>query len=336
MKAVICDEPGKLSVITQPDPTLGPGEVLVRIRRVGVCGTDMHIFGGNQPFLTYPRIMGHELSGEIAEAPAGSRFKPGDPVYIVPYLSCGSCIACRKAKTNCCTQIRVLGVHIDGGMCEYLCLPEANVHPADGINLDEAAMVEFLAIGAHAVARGQVQPKSRVLVVGAGPIGMGAALFAHLRGAEVTTLDARDDRLSFTNTHLGASNAVKLGNDDTARLEEVTQGEYFDTVFDATGNAKAMERGFGFVAHGGNYVFISLVRADITFNDPEFHKRETTLLGSRNATAADFATVMQAFAAKKVPSAALNTHRAALSELPSRMPEWIKPETGVIKALLDL
>jgi 2-desacetyl-2-hydroxyethyl bacteriochlorophyllide A dehydrogenase len=277
MKTVICQEPGRLEVIEQPMPIAGQSEVLVRIRRIGICGTDMHIYQGNQPFLSYPRVMGHELSGEIAEAPQGSGLAPGQPVYIAPYLACGTCIACRNGKTNCCTTLQVLGVHRDGGMCEYLALPAANVVPTEGISLDEAAMVEFLAIGAHAVARGQVGAGQRVLVVGSGPIGMGAILFAGLRGAEVTALDSRSDRLALACERLGAAHAVSLGDGDADQLAELTKGEHFDVVFDATGNAKAMERGFGFVAHGGAYVFISLVRQDITFSDPEFHKREITL-----------------------------------------------------------
>ena len=336
MKSVICQEPGNLQLIERPEPSAANGEVLVRIRRVGVCGTDMHIFQGNQPFLSYPRVMGHELAGEIGEAPRGSSFKTGEPVYIVPYLSCGHCIACRAGKTNCCMTLQVLGVHRDGGMCELLALPEANVFRAEGISLDEAAMVEFLAIGAHAVERGQVRAGQRVLVVGAGPIGMGVILFARLKGAAVTALDGRADRIALARDHLGAASTVLLGPGDAEALAAETKGEFYDVVFDATGNGRAMERGFAFVAHGGSYVFVSLVRQDITFNDPEFHKRETALLGSRNAQPQDFATVMAAFRNGQVPVRALNTHRARLEDLASRMPEWIKPESGVVKAILEV
>ena len=153
MKALRCDEPGKLSIVEREPPRIGPGEVLVRIRRVGICGTDYHIFHGNQPYLEYPRVIGHELSGEIAEAPKGSAFKSGDIVCIEPYLYCGTCRACRQGKTNCCRNLQVLGVHRDGGACEYIAVPERNVVPAAGLGLDEAAMVEFLAIGAHGIRR---------------------------------------------------------------------------------------------------------------------------------------------------------------------------------------
>ncbi|MFS2018475.1 alcohol dehydrogenase catalytic domain-containing protein, partial [Massilia sp. CT11-108] len=169
MKCVVCESPGDLQLGFKPVPEAGPGEVLLRVRRIGVCGTDMHIFRGTQPFLAYPRVMGHELSGEVATAPAGSGLAPGDEVLVMPYLSCGDCVACRKGKTNCCTRIQVLGVHRDGGLAEYLAVPAQFVLKTEGISLDDAAMVEFLAIGLHAVRRGAVAAGQRVLVVGAGP-----------------------------------------------------------------------------------------------------------------------------------------------------------------------
>ncbi len=336
MRAILCRAPGQLDLVDRPMPRTKPGEVLVRIRRVGICGTDMHIYQGNQPYFAYPRVMGHELAGEIAEAPGGSGLKPGDAVYIVPYLTCGHCIACRAGKTNCCTSMKVLGVHVDGGMCDYMALPESIVFHAEGISLDQAAMIEFLAIGAHAVARARINPGERALVVGCGPIGAGIVIFAKLAGAEVTVMDGRDDRLAFCQRHLGVSTVVKAGPDDLAQLADMTGGEFFHHVFDATGSAKAMERGFSLVGHGGTYVLVSIVQGDIGFNDPEFHKRETTLLSSRNATLADFATVLAAMRGGHIPTGAINTHRAPLDQLPERMPEWIRPETGTVKALLQI
>jgi 2-desacetyl-2-hydroxyethyl bacteriochlorophyllide A dehydrogenase len=336
MTAVVCREPGQLALETRPVPEPGPGEVLVRIRRVGVCGTDMHIYQGKHPFLAYPRVMGHELGGEVAFAPAGSALKAGDPVYVLPYLSCGHCVACRRGKTNCCTNIQVLGVHCDGGMTEFLALPETNVFKAEGLSVDEAAMVEFLAIGAHAVRRGAPGPQDRVLVVGAGPIGMGVMIFAGLTGASVTALDMRADRLAFCRERLGVPHTVAIGPQDKDELAALTGGEFFDVVFDATGNLQAMERGLDFVAHGGTYVLVSIVRDRISFSDPEFHKRETSLLGSRNATPQDFETVMQAFRAGKVPSAALATHAAPLADLPSVLDGWLRPDAGVVKAILSV
>jgi 2-desacetyl-2-hydroxyethyl bacteriochlorophyllide A dehydrogenase len=305
------------------------------VRRVGVCGTDLHIFTGKQPFLSYPRVMGHELSGVVEEAPAHSALQPGDAVYVMPYLSCGSCIACRRGKTNCCVNIQVLGVHRDGAFTEYLSIPAPFVHKAEGISLDQAAMVEFLAIGAHAVRRSQIEGGERVLVVGTGPIGMAVITFAKLRGAQVTALDTRDDRLAFCEAHLNVDATVRIGETDVAQLSALTDGEFFDVVFDATGNPKAMERGFEFIAHGGRYVLVSVVRDAITFSDPEFHKREATLLGSRNATVEDFDTVVQAMRAGQIPDKALNTHRLALADVPTSFSGLLDPSAGVVKAIVE-
>ncbi|REG50605.1 2-desacetyl-2-hydroxyethyl bacteriochlorophyllide A dehydrogenase [Paraburkholderia sp. BL6669N2] len=335
MLTVICETPGVLRAGTRSMPSRDRGEVLLRVRRVGVCGTDLHIFTGNQPFLSYPRVMGHELSGTVEEADADSGLVAGDPVYVMPYLSCGQCIACRNGKTNCCVNIQVLGVHRDGALTEYLSLPRQFVHKAEGITLDQAAMIEFLAIGAHAVRRADVQAGQRVLVVGAGPIGMAAMIFARLRGATVTALDTRLDRLNFCAGKIEVAATVQIGDTDVDELTRLTDGEFFDVVFDATGNPAAMERGFEFIAHGGKYVLISVVRDKITFSDPEFHKREATLIGSRNATAEDFETVLRAMRAGQVPDAALNTHRMKLADVPAEFSKLLEPSAGVVKAIIE-
>jgi 2-desacetyl-2-hydroxyethyl bacteriochlorophyllide A dehydrogenase len=279
--------------------------------------------------------MGHELSGEVVSAPDGGGLQAGDHVYVMPYLSCGTCPACAKGKPNCCMNIRVLGVHIDGGLCEYLAVPAGFVRKVEGVGLDEAAMIEFLAIGAHAVRRARIQPGQSVLVVGAGPIGIAAVLFAKLAGAEVTVVDGRADRLAFAREHLGADRIVTLSDETPRALSEMTDGVFFDVVFDATGSAAAMQQGFAYVAHGGSYVLISVVSADITFSDPEFHKREMSLLASRNATIEDFDHVLAAIKAGRVPTAALNTHKAALKDLSEVLPGWMEPSAGVIKAIVS-
>jgi 2-desacetyl-2-hydroxyethyl bacteriochlorophyllide A dehydrogenase len=335
MLTVICETPGVLRAEQRPTPARGDGDVLLRVKRVGVCGTDLHIFNGDQPYLDYPRVMGHELSGIVEESPAGSPLAAGDPVFVMPYLSCGHCIACARGKTNCCVNIQVLGVHRDGAFAEYLNVPEPFVHKAVGVTLDQAAMVEFLAIGAHAVRRGEVRAGQRVLVVGTGPIGMAALIFAGLQRATVTALDTRVERVEFCLRHLGAQAGVVIGPDDERQLSQSTDGDFFDVVFDATGNPRAMERGFGFIAHGGKYVLVSVVRDNISFSDPEFHKREATLLGSRNATMEDFETVLTAMRAGKIPDAALNTHRMPLARVPTDFASLLDPTQRVVKAIVE-
>ncbi|MDQ0455726.1 zinc-binding alcohol dehydrogenase family protein [Rhizobium paknamense] len=336
MKALLCREPGELALVERPVPERRQDEVLVRIRHVGICGTDFHIYAGNQPFLTYPRVMGHELSGTVEEAPQGSALKRGDPVYIQPYLACGECRACGKGLTNACQRIEVLGVHRDGGMADYLAVPERNVLPTGDIALIDAAMIEFLAIGAHGIRRGAIRQGERVLVTGAGPIGMAAIIFAKARGAVVTVMDTRRDRLTFSLDHLQADEGLLAGPAAEAEIARLTGGDGFDIVIDATGNAAAIEHGFRFLGHGSRYLLLSVVRQDITFSDPEFHKREATLLASRNAQPEDFQEVIRQMQAGKVPTRALNTHQGSLSDGPALFKDWSRPEAGVIKGILEL
>src|ERR1700722_1916759 len=336
MKALLCAGPGKLEIVERPEPKAAPGGARVRIRRAGVCGTDLHIFEGTQPYFAYPRVIGHELSGEIEAVGEGGRFEVGQRVAIIPYLHCGHCVVCRRGKTNCCQRLNVLGVHSDGGMADWLCVPDDNLVDATGVGLDEAAMAEFLAIGAHAVRRGEIAAGHRVLIVGAGPIGIACAIFASARGAEATMLDTRQDRLDFCRDAIGVDHVVSAGPDARERLGALTSGDFFDCVFDCTGSAKAMSAGFLYVAHGGTYVLVSIVLDEIAFADPEFHKRETTLLGSRNATRADFDTVFAMLRAGKIPTARLNTHRASLEEAPAAFPRWLDPSSGVVKALIEI
>jgi threonine dehydrogenase-like Zn-dependent dehydrogenase len=336
MRAILCKNPGELDIVERPLPQRKPGEALVRIRRIGVCGTDMHIYQGNQPYFVYPRVMGHELAGEIVEAEKGSTLKPGDPVYIVPYLHCGHCIACRAGKTNCCMSLKVLGVHIDGGMCEYLALPETHLFKAEGITLDEAAMVEFLASAptpwpAPRSAEGSARWSSAPA-----PSAWASPCSRGCNGAEVTVIDSRQDRLTFAAKHLAVPHTITLGEGDAEQMKALTDGEFYSHVFDCTGSPKAMERGFSLVAHGGTYVLVSIVQGNISFSDPEFHKREMTLLSSRNATLTDFATVMTAMRDGHIPTRAIKTHSAPLWEVAAKMPEWIRPEAGTVKAVLEV
>jgi 2-desacetyl-2-hydroxyethyl bacteriochlorophyllide A dehydrogenase len=335
MKAIVCVEPGRLAVEDRPLPKATDGTVAVDIRHIGVCGTDFHIFQGKHPFLSYPRVIGHELSGVVAgEGTAGLR--PGTPVVINPYLECGVCIACRKGRPNCCVQLRVLGVHTDGGMCERIAVPEANLYPAGALDLRQAAMVEFLAIGAHAVRRSEAAPGDRALVVGVGPIGIGAALFARRAGAEVTVMDVSEKRLAFARDALGFNGLILAGPDAHSAAADATGGEFFDVVFDATGNPRAMGASFGYVAHTGTLVMVGVINVDITFSDPELHRREMRVLASRNALKADFETVMAAIVEGAIPTGAINTHSIAMTELPEAMPAWLASSEPPVKAILSV
>lgn len=333
MKAIICRQPLHLDLVSRPVPSIAPGEVLVRITRVGLCGTDFHIYGGRHPYLEYPRVMGHELAGEVVEAPAGSPLGPGHLVAINPYLFCGRCTACRAGKPNTCANIRVLGVHTDGGMCEFLAVPESAVMDAAELNHDQAAMVEFLAIGAHAVARSRLSPGDRVLVVGAGPIGVAVGLFARLEGADVTLVDTREARLEYACDRLGFAEVVTACPDLSEVLSDRTNGEMFNVVFDATGAKDAMRQSLFYVGHGGALVFVGVTGGEVSFPGPEFHKRETTLLASRNALASDFRRVIASIAEGQLPTQVLHTHSFPAEEMVTRIPDLIADADHVLKAI---
>ena len=341
MQAVVCRQPGEVALEERPEPIRGETEVLVGVRRIGLCGTDFHIFEGSHPYLDYPRIIGHEFSGEVLEAPAGSDFTPGQTVVINPYVSCGACIACRNGKPNCCMRIAVLGVHRDGGCCERISVPAGNLYPARGLSVDQAASTEFLAIGAHAVARfgvgaDQRGPARRALVIGAGPIGLGTALFAGIAGADVSIMDRDGARLAFALENGIAARSIMAGDGSDSEIAALTGGEGFDLVFDATGNRASMEGAFRRVAHGGTLVLVSVVSENVTFSDPEFHKREMTVMGSRNATRADFERVIAAIEGGRVPLAKLITHRTSLSGAIIDLPRWTIEKTGLVKALVEI
>ena len=336
MRAVVCHAPHHIALKNRPVPLRGDGEVLVRIRRVGICGTDFHIYEGLHPFLSYPRVMGHELSATVVAAPDGGLLRAGMDVVVNPYLACGTCHACRSGKPNCCMNIAVLGVHSDGGMCEFLSLPPQNLIPSNGLSLDAAATVEFLAIGAHAVRRAGPIAGGRALVVGAGPIGLGTALFASIAGAEVTVMDRDVTRLEIAEARIGLTHAVMADETAAQALAEITSENGFDVVFDATGNRQSMQDSFGHVAHGGTCVLVGVIRDDITFADAEFHKREMALLASRNATNADFQQVMAAIASGAVPVDALITHRTTLERVVDDLPRWATDKTGLIKSMIEI
>lgn len=335
MKSIVCVKPGQMETQEKPIPTAESGEVVIKIRAVGVCGTDIHAFSGNQPYFEYPRVLGHELAGTIVETGAGCSVNVGQNAYIIPYISCGKCIACKKGITNACQNIQVIGVHADGGMCEYLKVPESAIVVSDTLAFEQMALIECLAIGAHAVRRANIQKGEKVLVMGSGPIGMGVIQFAQEKGAEVIVSDLNEERLAFCQKEFNTFATIKAGPEMRAELEKVTDGSFAEVIFDCSGSVHAMQSAFTNLAHGGRIVFVSLVKGDLTFNDPEFHKRETTLMGSRNATKEDFEHVVDCMTRGVVKSDAMITHRTSFDNLVNVFPEWVKPGSGMLKGLIE-
>ncbi|KAG4069272.1 hypothetical protein HA402_012125 [Bradysia odoriphaga] len=317
-------------------PLLLPGHAIIRIRKIGICGTDLHAFEGTQPYFNYPRILGHELCGEIAALDGVEGFQTGDLVTVLPYENCGHCIACRNGKPNCCENIAVLGVHKDGGMAEYLSVPERLLVHGRGLDAEQLALVEPLAISAHGIRRAAVQPGEFVLVMGAGPIGLAAMEFARIAGAQVIATDIQDARLQFAHEVLGIPYTVNAATDVAARLREITGGDLPTVVIDASGNQKAINNGIHFLAHGGRYVLIGLQKELLQFSHPEFHKRETTLMSSRNATRADFEEVIRCIREGVIFPEKYITNRIRFGDLKTVFPSLLDPRNAVIKALVDI
>lgn len=338
MKTVVLDKPFAFRLTeTEPPGEPGPGEALVRVQRVGICGTDLHAYQGNQPFFDYPRILGHELAAEIvALGPSAEAhgLAVGDRCAVEPYLNCGTCIACRRGRTNCCERLSVLGVHQDGGMREQVIVPIAKLHKANGVPPEQLALVEMLCIGAHAARRAAIEPGEPALVIGAGPIGLGTMQFAHALGAEVIAMDINAQRLAFCQENLGIRRTVDARGDAAAQVRDLLGGDLPTLVFDATGNARSMMDAFNYAAHSGRIVYVGLVKGEIAFSDPYFHSHELTLLATRNATGDDFAWVIDSLARGQVSVAGWDTHYATPETLAADFPSWLLPETGVIKAML--
>jgi 2-desacetyl-2-hydroxyethyl bacteriochlorophyllide A dehydrogenase len=337
MKALVCVRPGELEYREIAPPLALPGQAIIKIRRIGICGTDLHAFEGTQPYFEYPRILGHELAGDLVDLDQAPGFAIGDAVTVIPYFNCGTCIACRNGKGNCCTNIKVCGVHIDGGMVEYLSVPSSSLISGKGLDHDQLALIEPLAIGAHAIRRAAVQPDEFVLVIGAGPIGLGIMEAARIKGGQVIAMDINADRLQFCRDKLQVLHTVNATSGDVAgQLRHITRGDMPTVVIDATGNQKAINGAFPYLAHGGRYVLVGLQKGEICFSHPEFHKREATLMSSRNATREDFAFVMDAMAKGSIDPTAYITHRVTFDQVKDNFASWLNPASGVIKAIVEM
>lgn len=339
MHTLVLEAPGRLvATITAEPSSPGPGEALVRVRRIGVCGTDLHAYRGRQPFFAYPRILGHELGVEVLAVGTGvTQVQPGDRCAVEPYLNCGGCIACRRGKPNCCRSLQVLGVHVDGGHRERILVPASKLHGSRRLTLDQLALVETLGIGAHAVSRAGIEAGETIAVLGAGPIGLAVMQFALAAGARVIAVDVSPARLEFVRTQLGVDTTVNAATEDVGtRLAGLTDGDLPTAVFDATGSALSMNAAFAHPAPGGRLIFVGITRENVTFSDPELHRRELAVLASRNALPGDFPRIIGLIEAGRINTTPWITHRAALGEAPGLFEAGTRPETGVIKAMIEV
>ncbi len=341
MKALQLEKPQSWRQIDVPQPLApGPGEALLRVHRVGICGTDFSGYLGKMPFFSYPRIPGHELGVEVVAVGEGvTNVKPGDHCSVEPYLNCQTCYACRRGFTNCCEHNQTLGVMCDGGLTEYILLPARKLHPAPKLTLDQCALVETLAIGCHAVNRGNPKSSENVLIIGAGPIGLSALEFVKLSGARPLVMDISARRLGFVRESMRVPDTLLATGDeaDVKNLAGLTNGQLADVVIDATGSNKSMSRALEFAAFAGRVVYVGITQQNLDFpHAPALHRRELTLLASRNALANDFTRIIGLIETRKIDTRPWITHHAAFEEVPAVFHNWLNPEAGVIKAVVKI
>jgi len=339
MKTLVLEQPGKLNYTDTPlDETLQPNEVLVKVHRIGICGTDYHAFRGKQPFFTYPRILGHELGVEVLKTGGEvTGVKVGDRCSVEPYLNTTQDQAVRNGFTNCGENVSVIGVHEDGGMREFIKVPAKYLHKSDKLSYEQLAVIEPLGIGCHAVNRARVSPDDSVLVVGAGPIGLGAVLFATAAGAKTVVMDLSEVRLAFAAGVTDIAGTVVAGKEDTIeKLREQFDGDLPTVVLDATGNKHSMSQALEYAAPAGSIVFIGLFQGDFSFHDPYFHKKELTLMASRNALPSDFKQIIRMMEEGRINVDQWITHRSKFEEMADQFEDWLRPESKVIKAVVSL
>ncbi|MGV6988042.1 zinc-binding alcohol dehydrogenase family protein [Testudinibacter sp. P80/BLE/0925] len=332
MKSLVCTEPFVLNYQERDIPCAKDNEVVIKVSAVGICGTDIHAYQGNQPFFEYPRVLGHEVCGNITAI--GSKvhnYKIGQRVALIPYLSCGKCVACQKGKTNCCEKISVMGVHQDGGFSEFLAISDTNIIPlADNVDDISAALIEPFAISAHAVRRAQVSKNNNVLVIGAGPIGLGVAAIAIADGANVVVADTSLSRRQ----HIQQKLSVKVVDPLSEKIENYFGSMLPEIVIDATGNPHSMNNAVNFICHGGRIVFVGLFKGDLVIHDPDFHKKETTLMGSRNATQEDFTKVQKLMSEGKLNSSMMLSDTFNYTELADIYEEKIVKNKNLVKGVI--
>ncbi|WP_343465085.1 zinc-binding alcohol dehydrogenase family protein [Pantoea sp.] len=335
MKTLVVNEPRSLIWQARPLPTPTAQDVLIKVIAAGICGTDIHAWAGNQPFFSYPRVLGHELCGEVvACGSATCGFTPGQRVALIPYVACGECDACQSGKTNCCEHISVIGVHQDGGFCEYLSVPATNLLAVDDVAPEAAALIEPFAISAHAVRRAAIAAGDAVLVIGAGPIGLGVAAIAAAAGAQVTVADTSAPRRAHVAKQLGLKAHDPLEADFEQQLRAGFGGKLAAKVIDATGNPASMNGAITWLRHGGTLVFVGLHKGDLVIPDIAFHKRETTLLGSRNATREDFTNVCELMANGTLRADMMLNQRYDFASLAARFEPDVINNRALIKGVI--
>ena len=341
MQALLLERPQAFRFIDMPEPGApGPGEALVRVHAVGICGTDYGGYLGTMPFFSYPRIPGHELGVEVVAVGSGVvNVKTGDRCCVEPYINCQRCHSCVRGLTNCCAHHHTLGVHCDGGLRPLFTLPARKLHRSPRLTAEQNALVETLAIGCHAIDRGGPQPGETVLIIGAGPIGLSALEFAQLSGARVIVMDKSQLRLDFVRSAMGVADTV-LATGTSADCEAVgqlTDGRMGELVVDATGSAASMAAALDVCSFGGRLVYLGITQGEVRFpHAAVMHRRELTILASRNALSRDFSRIIGLIEDGTINTRPWITHRLPFAEVPAEFPGLLGPASGVIKAVVEM
>lgn len=340
MKAIRLAEPKKFEIVDVETPGApGPGQALVRTHRMGICGTDYSGYLGKMPFFSYPRIPGHELGVEVVAVGEGvENVQVGDRCSVEPYMNCGVCFACRKGQGNCCEKLNVIGVMVDGGLCEQFLIRAEKLHPSTQLTYEQLSLVETLAIGCHACDRGAPGEGDHVLIIGAGPIGLATLEFTRLTGATITVMDMVPSRLDFCRETYGVPHTVQFKGDgsELEEMMQITGGDKYFVVTDATGNHHSMANALKYVAHTGALVYVGITTQEVSFLHPELHKPEITLKASRNALPGDFKRIISLIEDGTINTDPWITHRTTFDSVIDEFEMFTRPESGVIKAVIEL
>lgn len=337
MKAIQISKPYVMNVIDIAEPVLGDDEVLLKMRYVGFCGSDLNTYRGGNPMVRMPVVPGHEVGAEVVKVgknvPEG--LKPGMTVTVNPYTNCGKCASCRNGRVNACQHNETLGVQRWGAMCEYISLPWEKVIPAGLLTPRTCALIEPMSVGFHAVSRAQVTDIDVVLVIGCGMVGMGAVVRSVQRGATVVAADIDDEKLSLAR-QMGASYTINTMTEDVhARLLEMTSGFGPDVVIEAVGSTPTYQMAVDEVAFTGRVICIGYAKSEVSFQTKYFVQKELDIRGSRNAQPSDFRAVIHYLERGTCPVDRLISNVVTPENAEAAMKQWDENPGKVFRILVE-
>ena len=336
MNALVIRNPGEAAIEQVGEPTLSNGGVLLKVRMVGLCGSDLNSFRGLNPLVSFPRIPGHEVSATIVEGGLlNGRLAPGMDVAVYPYTSCGKCASCRRERSNACQFNQTLGVQRDGALTEYIVMPEDKLYPAK-LSTKELCLVEPLTVGFHAVARGRVTSKDTVAIFGCGGVGLGAVAASHSRGARTICIDVDDHKLELARL-AGANSAINSAREPLHKtLMEMTDGFGPDVVVEAVGTPATFRAAVEVVAFTGRVVYIGYAKEPVSYETKLFVQKELDVLGARNARREDFEAVIQFLEAGRFPVDRTVSRIVPLENAPQALRSWSENPSQFTKIMVSL